>query len=136
MVGLLLAAGAVAGARPAADCATRRARILYDTGMTLDIDDVGALAVLHALADQGEAELLAVNYNEVHGDGVAAIDAINTWYGRTVPIGAFKGDLANPDASRYLGELATYPHTANAAAAPSALDVHRTVLAGQEPMSA
>ena len=132
---MLLAAAAVADARPAADCATRPAKILYDTDMTLDVDDVGALAVLHALADHGEAELLAVNYNEVHEHGVPAIDAINTWYGRTVPIGAFKGDLANPDASRYLGELATFPHTASAAAAPSALDVYRTVLAGQEDAS-
>lgn len=47
----------------------------YDTDMTLDVDDVGALAVLHALADRGEADLLAVAYNEVHQDGVAVIDA-------------------------------------------------------------
>ena len=109
--------------------------MLYDTDMTLDVDDVGALAVLHALADRGEAELLAVAYNEVHADGVAAIDAINTWYGRPLPIGAFEGELANPDASRYLAHLATFPHTASAATAPSALDVYRTVLAEQPDQS-
>ena len=111
------------------------AKVLYDTDMTLDVDDVGALAVLHALADRGEAELLAVAYNEVHADGVAAIDAINTWYGRPLPIGAFRGELANPDASRYLAHLATFPHTASAATAPSALDVYRAALAGQPDQS-
>ena len=125
----------VAESRAAADCSTQPAKVLYDTDMTLDVDDVGALAVLHALADRGEAELLAVNYNEVHEDGVAAIDAINTWYGRTVPIGAFKEELANPDASRYLAGLATFPHTATAATAPSALDVYRAVLAEQQDAS-
>ena len=71
----------------------------------------------------------------MHEDGVAAIDAINTWYGRTVPIGAFKGDLANPDDSRYLARLAALPHTATAATAPSALDVYRAALAGQADAS-
>ena len=114
------------------DCSMNPAKILYDTDMTLDVDDVGALAVLHALADRGEAELLAVVYNEVHTHGVAAIDAINTWYGRpAVPVGAFKGDLPNPDASRYLAHVAAFPHTASATTAPSALETYRAVLAEQ-----
>ena len=150
LVGLLLAAPVVAESRAAAHCFHARgkplalpaegstaqpAKILYDTDMTLDVVVVGALAVIHALADRGEAELLAVNYNEVHEDGVAAIDAVNTWYGRTVPIGAFKGHLESPDASRYLASLAAFPHTATAATAPSALDVYRTVLAEQRDAS-
>lgn len=124
-----------ADSRSAVDGSMQPAKVIFDTDMTLDVDDVGALAVLHALADHGEAELLAVNYNEVHPDGVAAIDAINTWYGRTVPIGAFKGELANPDGSRYLASLATFPHMATAATAPRALDVYRAVLAGQQDAS-
>ena len=59
--------------------------------MCLDVDDVGALAMLHAFADQGEVDILAVSFNEVHPSGVAAIDAINTWYGRgDIPIGTYK----------------------------------------------
>ncbi len=135
LVGLLFGAPTVAEPPGSVDCAMNPAKILYDTDMTLDVDDVGALAVLHALADRGEADLLAVTYNEVHPDGVAAIDAINTWYGRRVPIGAFKGDLPNPDASRYLAQLATFPHTASAAGVPSALDVYRAALAEQPDQS-
>jgi hypothetical protein len=34
-------------------------RIILDTDMSGDCDDAGALALLHALADQGECEILA-----------------------------------------------------------------------------
>ena len=33
-------------------------KIIFETDMCTDVDDVGALAVLHALADNGEAEIL------------------------------------------------------------------------------
>ena len=56
--------------------------------MTYDVDDVGALATLHALADRGEVKLLGVLYSEVHSFGAVARDAINTWYGRNVPVGS------------------------------------------------
>ena len=35
-------------------------KILFETDMANDCDDAGALAVLNALADRGEAEILAV----------------------------------------------------------------------------
>ena len=39
-------------------------KIIFETDFTADVDDVGALTVLHALADRGEADILAVSYNE------------------------------------------------------------------------
>ena len=35
-------------------------KVIFDTDMYTDYDDIGALAMLHALADAGECELLAV----------------------------------------------------------------------------
>lgn len=62
--------------------------IIYDTDMDTDVDDVGALAVLHALADQGEVHLLAVIHSAPKPDGPVCAQAINAWYGReSVPIG-------------------------------------------------
>ena len=85
-------------------------QIIFETDMTFDVDDVGALAMLNALADSGEASILAVMYNEVHASGAAAIAAINTWYGRgDIPIGVFKGELSRPDQSKYLSALAKFP---------------------------
>ena len=42
-------------------------KLIIDTDMSTDCDDVGALCIAHALEQRGEAELLAV----VHDTGVA-----------------------------------------------------------------
>ena len=111
-------------------------RIILETDMTFDVDDVGALAVLNKLADDGRAKILAVNYNEIHPEGAGAIDAINTWYGRSdLPVGVYRGELSDPDASRYLDHVATFPHRLTADSAPDALDVYRRVLNDQPDAS-
>ncbi|HXI00692.1 MAG TPA: hypothetical protein VNI52_10525 [Sphingobacteriaceae bacterium] len=57
-------------------------RIIYDTDMDLDVDDVGALAVLHALADNGEAEILGIVINAPTPYAATTAVAINKYYGR------------------------------------------------------
>ncbi|MFC1619461.1 hypothetical protein ACFL45_05905 [Candidatus Neomarinimicrobiota bacterium] len=85
-----------------ADAAAVGIPVIYETDMTLDVDDVGALAVLHALQNEGKVNLLGVCYNEVHPLGPDVIDAINTYYGRgTLPIGIYRQDYADPDPSDY-----------------------------------
>lgn len=107
-------------------------RIILETDMTFDVDDVGALAVLHALADDGRVKTLAVNYNEVHQSGAGAIAAINNWYGRgDIPVGVYRGALSDPDSSRYLDHVAAFPRRLTADNAPDALDVYRRVLNDQ-----
>jgi len=111
-------------------------KIIYETDMCADVDDAGALAILHAMANNGEAEILAVCFNEVHPDGAAAIDAMNTWYGRgDIPVGVYRGNLSNPDGSGYLSYVAEFPHDLEDDDAPSALDVYRQVLAAQPDSS-
>ncbi|MCD6206352.1 MAG: hypothetical protein J7L22_11910 [Candidatus Marinimicrobia bacterium] len=76
--------------------------VIYETDMTLDVDDVGALAVLHGLQMEGKVKLLGVCYNEVHPAGVPTIDAINTYYGHgDLPIGIYQKPLVDPDPSDY-----------------------------------
>lgn len=115
---------------------TNPKKIIYETDMCFDVDDAGALAILHAMANNGEAEILAVTFNEVHPSGVAAIDAMNTWYGRgDIPVGIYRGNLTNPDGSSYLPYVAKFPHDLEDVDAPSALDVYRQVLAAQPDSS-
>ncbi len=67
--------------------------VIFDTDMDNDCDDAGALAVLHALADKGEAKILAVvtNRRGKSTASAAACDVINTFYGRPdIPIGTDK----------------------------------------------
>lgn len=118
------------------------AAILYDTDFGLDVDDVGALALIHVLADRGEVTLLGVVSNVSDPYAPAAIDVINTYYGRPdVPIGLAQGSFytkAYPywrdPSPRYIKTLAeTFPHDTptNPAEVPTAVEVYRKVLAAQ-----
>ena len=71
--------------------------IIIDTDMSIDVDDVGALCTAHALADMGEAQILAVVHNTGLDRGVGAISAINHFYGRDdIPLGAYSGQVGRP----------------------------------------
>lgn len=63
-------------------------KIIYDTDIDLDVDDVGALALLHALQDNGEAEILGVIVNAPTPYGATTVSAVNRYYGHPeIPIG-------------------------------------------------
>ena len=63
-------------------------RIIFDTDITGDVDDVLALAMIHSLADRGKCELLAVTISKTNPLAAPFTDAVNTFYGRPdVPIG-------------------------------------------------
>ena len=66
-------------------------KIIFDTDIAGDHDDVGAAAVLHSLANSGETEILAMAVAETGESakwGALCLDAINTFYGRPdIPIG-------------------------------------------------
>jgi hypothetical protein len=112
-------------------------KIIYETNMCATVDDVGGLAMIHGLQNRGEAELLAVCLNATGDpDGAAAIDAINTWYGRgDIPVGIWKGPYPDPDTSKYMHVLTLFPHNLDSKTAPSALETYRKVLAKQPDKS-
>ena len=112
-------------------------KIIFETDMCATVDDVGALALIHGLQNRGETELLAVSLNATGDpDGAAAIDAINTWYGRgDIPIGVWKGDYPDPDTSKYMHVLTLFPHDIDSKSAPSSLETYRNVLAKQPDKS-
>ncbi len=83
--------------------------IILDTDMGGDCDDAGALAVLHVLANRGQARLLAVTSCTSAHYTPGCIDAINAWYGRPeTPVGALKeeGFMAKMD-EKYCRAVAT-----------------------------
>ncbi|MFW6277111.1 MAG: hypothetical protein ACOC1J_00470 [Prolixibacteraceae bacterium] len=74
-------------------------KIIFDTDMGSDCDDVGALALLNVYADRGEAEILGCIYSSGKVPfGAGVIDAVNTYYGRPdVPIGAtYEDEVGDP----------------------------------------
>jgi len=59
-------------------------KIIFDTDFGPDYDDVGALAFLHAMADSGKAEILAVLSSNQHELVGPSLDVVNTYFGRSV----------------------------------------------------
>ena len=113
-------------------------KVIFETDFTFDVDDVGALAMLHALADNGEAEILAVSYNETQNNAADAIDAVNTWYGRGMtPIGLYDKPLASPDFynAPYINTLAEMEHSITDNTVEPSLNLYKQVLAQQEDHS-
>ena len=134
LVFLLAAPAALAGSEGASEPQTPKPKVIFETDFTLDVDDVGALAVLHALADRGEADILAVSYNEAQRNAAAAIRAVNAWYGRAdLPIGVFQGPLKDPDDkhSRYIDPLAQMAPAGGDAVVDSSLNIYRQTLRAQ-----
>jgi inosine-uridine nucleoside N-ribohydrolase len=63
--------------------------VIFDTDMGNDIDDALALAVLHALSDRGECELIGVTLTNAHPAAVPYVRMLNRFYGRgDLPVGA------------------------------------------------
>jgi hypothetical protein len=112
--------------------------IIIDTDMSTDVDDVAAVCMTHALADRGEAELLAIVHNTGLFEGVGAISVINHWYGRDhVPVGAYKGVFGATLPGKYVLDIVKSFESPikNYSQVPDAVDVYRTVLAKQTDRS-
>ena len=65
-------------------------KIIFDTDLGGDIDDGGALAIIHQAVNKGCASLLACTSSTTNPNSVAAIDAINEYYGHKVEVGTTK----------------------------------------------
>lgn len=107
--------------------------IIFDTDMDSDCDDVGALAMLHALADRREIRLLATPISARHRFSGACTDAINTFFGRPdIPIGIPKA-TPNKQGSKFAEGIAReFPHDyPTTAEQPDALAIYRKVLAAE-----
>lgn len=106
--------------------------VIIDTDLRSDADDAGTLALVNALADNGECRLLGVIANQTGPHIVAAIDAINTYYGRgDVPIGLSPVDdqrFRDPYAPT-IGDPDRYPSTQSNATAPDSTTLYRRLLA-------
>ncbi len=95
------------------------------------MDDAGTLAILHVLADRGEAKILATISANQNRWAAPAIDVINTYYGRgDIPIGSSK--TGPNDEYWYRDFVPKFPHDlTNGDDAPDAISLYRKILAEQ-----
>ncbi|MDA3927144.1 MAG: nucleoside hydrolase [Kiritimatiellae bacterium] len=115
-------------------------KLIFDTDMGNDVDDLMALCMIHNLQKRGACELLAVTITKDHPQAAAFVDAVNTLYGYPdTPIGVVRNGAAN-EAGRFNlladkknpdGTL-RYPHDLKSGAdAPEATGLIRKILAQQ-----
>lgn len=112
--------------------------IIFDTDMGPDYDDIGAIALLHAMADKNECKILATiasNKNPIIGE---VLDVMNTYFGRPdLPIGIVQGEAANLTAFQKWDSaiVSKYPHDAKNETCTDALKLYRKILAEQPDKS-
>lgn len=71
-------------------------KVIFDTDMGPDYDDVGAMAVLHSLADQGKFDIKAVMSSNAFDLTGPTIQVLNEYFDRPgIPIGVPKGKALN-----------------------------------------
>lgn len=112
-------------------------KVILDTDIDSDVDDVGALAMLHTLADHQVVEILGVVVTSDDLHAPSCTDAVNHYFGRPdIPIGVEKG-LPLREFSKYTKEIsAEFEHDlASYEEAEEAIDLYRRLLSAQPDSS-
>jgi inosine-uridine nucleoside N-ribohydrolase len=142
LITTLFCLGACLGAKaqpPARSGKPAAVNIIFDTDMGPDYDDVGAIALLHALADSGQATILATVASSKYPRVVPVLSVLNTYFGRPdIPIGVPKGQAVTDADKQHWSDtlVARYPHKLKTNdQAPDAIALYRQVLAAQPDRS-
>jgi inosine-uridine nucleoside N-ribohydrolase len=109
--------------------------IIFDTDMGPDYDDVGAITILHALADQKQATILATIASTNYPNVSQVLSVLNTYFNRpSIPIGVPKGKAVSDKDTQHWSDtlVARYPHSVRSNNdVPDAVALYRRILAGQ-----
>jgi len=113
--------------------------VIFDSDMGPDYDDVGAIALLHAFADDGKANILATIASTKYDKVAAVFSVFNTYFKRpNISIGVPKGEALDlRDFQHWSDSVVTnYPHAINTNKdVPDAVALYRRILAIQPDKS-
>jgi inosine-uridine nucleoside N-ribohydrolase len=110
-------------------------KIIFDSDMGPDFDDVGAITILHALAAKGECEILATMASDGYPYVAPTLEVFNRYFQKpNIPIG-----VPGPEAPKFScpnhwndSLVVKYlPNLKTNSDYPSATEVYRKVLAAQ-----
>lgn len=109
--------------------------IIFDTDIGPDYDDVGAITLLHALADSGECSILATIASNRYDRIVPVISIFNTYFNRSsIPVGIVRIGGVNIGVSQKWDSVIVpkYAHTLKSNnEAEDAVKLYRRILASQ-----
>eukprot|EP00730_Choanoeca_flexa_P017650 TRINITY_DN8526_c0_g1_i2.p2 TRINITY_DN8526_c0_g1~~TRINITY_DN8526_c0_g1_i2.p2 ORF type:complete len:285 (+),score=19.87 TRINITY_DN8526_c0_g1_i2:1703-2557(+) len=109
-------------------------RLIIDTDMSTDCDDVAAVCIANQLHQQGEVDLLAVMHNTGIEQGIGAVSVLNTFYNHShIALGAYMGEFGQNRTGVYVADLVEHwPSTIqNRSQVKPAWQVYREVLSQQ-----
>lgn len=114
-------------------------RVILDTDISPDYDDVGAMALLHTFQDQGKAKILATISCNAYEETVPTLSVLNTYFGRPeIPIGVVKAKVPYEKCKEGWAAAINkkYPHKLKSNdEATEAVSLYRKVLAAQPDKS-
>lgn len=109
-------------------------KLIFDTDMGPDYDDVGAIAILHNLAAKGECEILATVASDRHVSIAPTIDLFNRYFKKPdIPVGIAAADAPDMEAGNHWNDslINRFDPSLQGKQYPSAVTVYRKVLASQ-----
>ncbi|UFH55029.1 nucleoside hydrolase [Spirosoma sp. KNUC1025] len=113
--------------------------VIFDTDMGPDYDDVGAITLLHAFADEGKAKILATIASTNYPKVTQVLSVLNTYFNRPdIPIGVPKGKAVSDKDTQHWSDTITarYPHRIQSnSELPDAVALYRQILAKQPDRS-
>ena len=113
--------------------------IIFDTDIGPDYDDVGAMALLHAMADRGECTILATIASNKYTFTGPVLNILNTYFKRPgIPIGVIRGNAVSIGAIQKWDSLivSKYPHNLKTnEQAEDALKLYRKLLGAAKDKS-
>ena len=109
--------------------------VIFDSDIGPDYDDVGAITLLHAFADKGEAKILATVACNKYPNAAAVLNVFNTYFKRPdLPIGVPKGNAVNINDEQHWSDSVVEKYLHNIHSndeAEDAIKIYRKVLSQQ-----
>lgn len=114
-------------------------KIIFDSDMGPDFDDIGAITILHALAAKGECEILATMASDGYQYIGPTLEVFNTYFKKpNIPIGVPGADAPAFSCPNHWNDSLVVKYLPNLKTNkdyPSATEVYRKVLAAQPDKS-
>ncbi len=111
-------------------------KIIFDSDMGPDFDDVGAITILHALAAKGECEILATVASDGYPYIAPTLEVFNRYFRKPeIPVGVPGKDAPKFSCPNHWNDslvIKYLPKLKTNADYPTATEVYRKVLAGQK----
>jgi len=111
-------------------------KLIFDTDFGGDVDDLGALVMLHNFVAKKECELIGVMCMSTEQYAVSAIDAVNRFYKHpNIPIGTRKDSVKHQEWCYSKPIADKFPHKLNHETAKDATLLYRQLLAKSKDSS-